>query len=91
MNKQEFINRVAETAGLSKNDAKNAVNAVLETITTEVANGQEVSFTGFGKFTSVNRAARTAKIPGTNTTVEVPATVVPKFKVGAVFKSAVQG
>lgn len=89
MNKAEFIDAVAAKAGLSKKDAKSAVDAVLETITETLVKKESVSFIGFGTFSTSERAARTAKVPNTDRTVEVPATTVAKFKVGKALKEAV--
>ncbi len=89
MNKAEFIDAVAAKAGLSKKDAKGAVDAVLETITETLVKKESVSFIGFGTFSTSERAARTAKVPNTDKTVEVPATTVAKFKVGKALKEAV--
>ena len=89
MNKAEFIDAVAAKAGLSKKDAKGAVDAVFETITEALVKKESVSFIGFGTFAVSERAARTAKVPGTDKTVEVPATTVAKFKVGKALKEAV--
>ncbi|OCL87115.1 DNA-binding protein HU [Aliarcobacter thereius] len=89
MNKAEFIDAVAAKAGLSKKDAKGAVDAVLETITEALVKRDSVSFIGFGTFSTAPRAARVAKVPGTDKTVNVPATTVAKFKVGKALKEAV--
>ena len=89
MNKAEFIDAVALKSGLSKKDAKSAVDAVLETITETLAKKDFVSFIGFGGFSTSARAARTAKVPGTDRTVEVAATTSVKFKVGKDLKLAV--
>ena len=91
MNKAEFIDAIAAKAGLSKKDAKGAVDAVLETITESLVKKDSVSFIGFGTFATADRAARTAKVPGTDRTVDVPATTVAKFKVGKALKEAVSG
>lgn len=89
MNKAEFIDAIAAKAGLSKKDSKGAVDAVLETITETLVKRETVSFIGFGTFSTAARAARTAKVPGTDKTVNVPATTVAKFKVGKALKEAV--
>lgn len=89
MNKAEFIDAVAAKAGLSKKDAKGAVDAALETITETLVKGDSVSFIGFGTFSTAARAARTAKVKGTDRTVNVAATTVAKFKVGKALKDAV--
>ncbi len=50
MTKSEFVDQVADRAGLSKKDAADAVDAVLETIEDALKRGSEVIFSGFGKF-----------------------------------------
>ena len=89
MNKVEFISRVAELSGTTKKDATVAVNAVLETITETLAKGETVAFVGFGAFNVKDRAARTATIPGTTKTVQVPASKAISFKAGSDLKKSV--
>jgi DNA-binding protein HU-beta len=89
MNKNEFTDAVAEKAGLTKKDAKNAVEACIDVITENLAKNEAITFLGFGTFTTVKREIRKARVPGTDKTVEVPATTVVKFKVGKNLKSAV--
>lgn len=91
MNKVEFIDAVAAKAGLSKKDAKGAVDAVLNTITESLVKKESVSFVGFGTFSVSERAARTAKVPGTDKTVQVEAKTVAKFKAGKLLKDIVAG
>ena len=89
MNKAKFIDAVAAKTGLSKKDAKGAVEAVLDTITEALVKKESVNFIEFGTFTTADRAARTARVPGTNKTVEVPAKTVAKFKASKALKDAV--
>ena len=89
MNKIEFISAISTKTGLTKKDAKGAVDAVLETITETLAKKDSVSFIGFGTFSTAPRAAREARVPGTDKTVKVAATTVAKFKVGKALKEAV--
>ena len=89
MKKAEFIEAVAKKAGVSKKDAQAVVDAAIETITEALKEGKSVSFIGFGSFSTVKRAARTARVPGTDKIVEVPATKAVKFKVGKQLKEAV--
>ena len=89
MNKAEFIDAVALKSGLSKKDAKSAVDAVLETITETLAKGETVAFVGFGAFNVKDRAARTATIPGTTKTVQVAASKAISFKAGKDLRSKV--
>jgi len=89
--KQEFVDAVADKAGMSKRDAGAAVEAVLETITSTLRKGDSVTFTGFGKFSTSARAARMGVNPRTGAKVMIPATTVPKFSSGSSLKSAVKG
>jgi DNA-binding protein HU-beta len=52
LTKQEFIDRVAQRAGLQRRDAQKAVDAFLDTVTDALTQGDEIAFTGFGKFTT---------------------------------------
>jgi len=89
MKKAEFIDAVAEKSGLSKKDANEALNAILDTITEALKEGQTVSFIGFGSFSTVEREAREARVPLTGKTVKIPARKAVKFKVGKSLKDTV--
>ena len=89
MNKAEFVDAVAEKSGLTKKDSKAAVDAVLDTLTEALAKKDSVAFIGFGTFSTASRAAREARVPGTDKTVKIAATTVAKFKVGKALKEAV--
>jgi DNA-binding protein HU-beta len=90
--KQEFVSAVAQRSGLSGRDAGKAVDAVLDTITDSLRRGEEVAFTGFGKFSTQHRAARMGVNPrNPSQKVEIPAATVPKFSAGSSLKQAVRG
>jgi DNA-binding protein HU-beta len=89
--KQDFVDAVADRAGMSKRDAATAVDAVLDTITGALKNGDSVTFTGFGKFSTSARAARMGVNPRTGQRVQIAATTVPKFSAGSALKAAVKG
>lgn len=91
MKKAEFVDNVASKAGLSKKDSEAAINAVLETLTEALSAKKSVSFIGFGTFSTTERAARKAKVPGTDRIVDVAATTAVKFKVGKQLKESVAG
>ena len=90
MTKQEFVEQVASKSGLSRSEASKAVDAVLDSITDALRSGQEVSFTGFGKFSASARKARQGVNPRTGEKVDIPATTVPKFSAGSQLKQAVK-
>ena len=58
MNKSQLVSAVASDSGLSKADSSRAIESLLDTVTRALKKGDEVSITGFGKFSVVNRAAR---------------------------------
>ena len=88
MNKTELIDAVAKSAGLSKKDATNAVNALTETITKTLKKKDKVQLVGFGTFEVGKRAARTGRNPQTGAEIKIKAAKVPKFKAGAALKDA---
>lgn len=88
MNKQDLISSVADSSGLSKSDAGKAVEAVFESITGALKNGDEVRLVGFGTFTVSKRKASTGRNPRTGETMEIKASTQPKFKAGKGLKDA---
>jgi DNA-binding protein HU-beta len=90
--KQQFVDNVAQKTGLSRKDASTAVDGVLDSITDALRSGEEVAFTGFGKFSVQNRAARMGVNPrNPGERVQIPASRVPKFSAGSQLKGAVKG
>lgn len=89
MSKSELVAVIAEKADLTKKQADAAVNAFIETVTDEVANGGKVALLGFGTFERGERSARTGRNPQTGKKLQIPASKVPKFKAGKAFKDAV--
>lgn len=83
MNKSEFINAVSEKSGLSKVDAKKAIEAFVETVSNELKEGGKVALLGFGSFSVTEKAARKGVNPKTKETIEIPARKSVKFKAGA--------
>jgi DNA-binding protein HU-beta len=88
MNKGELIDAISERLG-GRRSATEAVNAVLETIQSTVANGDRVAITGFGVFEKSERAARAGRNPATGAAIQVPASSVPRFRPGTGFKALV--
>jgi len=89
MTKAEFVAKVAEKTDLKKADAEKAVNAFLETVSETLKAGDKISFTGFGSFEVIDRAAREARNPQTGEKMQIKATKAPKFKAGKGLKDAV--
>ena len=72
MNKTEFINAVAEKSGLSKVDAKKAVEAFVETVSSELKEGGKVALLGFGSFSVAEKSARKGVNPKTKQAIGMP-------------------
>jgi len=89
--KQDFIDRIASKSDLSKRDAGKAVDAFLDTVTESLRRGDSITFTGFGKFSTADRAARMGVNPrNPGEKVHIPASTVPKFSAGSSLKQAVK-
>ena len=88
--KSEFVDKVASKSGLSKKDAGAAVDAVISSIEDSLKSGDEVSFTGFGKFHVADRGAREGRNPRTGETMTIAASRVPRFTAGSGLKKAVK-
>jgi DNA-binding protein HU-beta len=90
--KNEFVDQVAQKSGLQRRDAAKAVDAFLDSITDALRQGDDISFTGFGKFSVQQRAARQGVNPrNPGERVQIPASKVPKFSAGSQLKQAVRG
>ncbi len=83
MNKSELVNAMAAQSGLSKADAKKALEAFVATVANAMKEGDKVSLVGFGTFAVSQRAARKGVNPATQKPVEIPAKKVVRFKPGA--------
>lgn len=83
MNKTELIAKVAEGSGLSKVDARKAVEAMIESITSALKADDKVALIGFGTFSVSERPERQGINPATKETITIPAKKVVKFKAGA--------
>jgi DNA-binding protein HU-beta len=88
MNKQDLANHVADATGLARNDAARAIDVFLEAITDTLARGEEVRLVGFGSFIAGHRKASTGRNPRTGEPMNLPESVVPKFRVGRNLKDA---
>lgn len=83
MNKAELVDAIASEAGLSKADAKKALDAFVNTTTGALKKGDRISLIGFGSFSVSNRSARTGRNPQTGKEIQIAAKNVVKFKAGA--------
>lgn len=89
MTKGDVVDSVARKTGMTKKDAGEAVEAVLDVITSALRSGDSVTFTGFGKFSTSRRAERQGVNPRTGAPVTIRAANVPKFSAGSQLKASV--
>ena len=88
MNKTELIDNIAASAGISKADAKKALDATTEAIKNALVAGDKVQLVGFGTFSVTERPARQGINPRTKETITIEAKKVAKFKAGAELANA---
>lgn len=89
MNKAELIEKMADESGLSKADAKRALDAFVGTTTSALKKGGRVALVGFGSFSISERAARTGRNPQTGKEIKIAAKKVVRFKAGSELADAV--
>jgi DNA-binding protein HU-beta len=88
--KAEFVEKIAGEFD-SKKAAADAVDAVLNGIESSLVSGDDVNFTGFGKFSVAERGPRQGVNPRTGERITIAGGKVPKFSAGAGLKGKVKG
>jgi DNA-binding protein HU-beta len=83
MNKAELIDAIASESGLTKADAKKALDGFVTATASALKTGDRISLVGFGSFSVSNRAARTGRNPQTGKEIKIAAKNVVRFKAGA--------
>lgn len=89
LSKAELISSIADLSELTKADSTRALDAILQSIQTELSQGNDIRLTGFGTFCVKKREAREGRNPRTGKTIKIAATTLPKFKAGKNLKEAV--
>jgi DNA-binding protein HU-beta len=83
MNKAQLIDAIAAKAGLTKADAKKALDAFIDSTSEALKGGDRVALVGFGSFSVAKRSARTGRNPQTGKEIDIPAKTIVKFKPGS--------
>src|SRR5436189_5873981 len=91
VNKTQLIDALAARYEGNRKAAAAALDAVLDTITREVARGEKVAITGFGSFEKRIRPARMVRNPRTGERIKAKKTAIPKFTAGADLKAVISG
>lgn len=90
MTKTDIVDAIADKTDLPKTKSKDALEALLDTITETLQSGEKVTLTGFGTFRTYRRKSRMGRNPQTGERIKIPAATVPKFKAGKNLKEAVK-
>jgi DNA-binding protein HU-beta len=89
MNKSELVDAVAAKVPVSKKDTDAVISALVESVIEAVSSGDKVTLVGFGTFEARDRQAREGRNPQTGEKMTIPATRVPAFSAGKLFKDKV--
>jgi DNA-binding protein HU-beta len=89
VNKGELVDKVSEKASVTKKQADAVLTAAIDAIMEAVSGGDKVTLVGFGSFEPRERKAREGRNPKTGEAMEIPATKVPAFSAGKLFKEMV--
>ncbi|MEG5048593.1 HU family DNA-binding protein [Microcoleus sp. B4-C1] len=91
MNKGELVDAIVEKASVTKKQADAVLSAALEAIMEAVSGGDKVTLVGFGSWEVRDRKEREGRNPKTGEKMDIPATKVPAFSAGKLFKDSVSG
>ena len=89
MTKSELIDVVAERGGYSRKRAEQVVNAIFQSMEEALIRGDRIEIRGFGSFKTKHYAAYVGRNPKTGEPIDVPAKVLPVFKVGRALRDRV--
>jgi len=90
MNKTELVEKIAAGAGISKVDAKKALDATVAAVKDALVAGDKVALVGFGTFSVSERPAREGINPATKEKISIAAKKITKFKAGAELADALK-
>ncbi|AGF51147.1 DNA binding protein HU [Synechocystis sp. PCC 6803] len=95
MNKGELVHAVTDKAkeqlgeSITKKEVDAVISAAIDCIMEVVAEGEKVTLVGFGSFEARERKEREGRNPKTGDKMLIPATKVPAFSAGKMFKDKV--
>lgn len=89
MTKADLVERVAVEAELTKKDAEQLVEIVLDSISHSLNEGEKIELRGFGSFRIRERNSRKGRNPKTGAAVDIPAKRVAYFKPGKELKELI--
>ena len=90
LTKKDLVAELAQMLDLPMTQAEKFLNAYIETVTSNLKKGNEITLTGFGTFKQSKRSARKGRNPQTGAEINIPASTSVKFVVGKTLKDAVK-
>ena len=90
MNKSEFKKYISTKHSITQKEADNIIDMFTSSVTSALAEGNEVSLIGFGNFSVFEVTARAGRNPMTSEVIQIAAYKQPRFKVGQKLKDAVK-
>lgn len=90
MTKKELVSAIAEQTNITKKDTEIMINALVDAISEGLANGEEITISGFGKFLVRERGERTGRNPRTGETITIAPTKIPAFKPAKALKDSIK-
>lgn len=88
MNKSELVDAIAVNSGLTKADAKKALEGFITATSETLQKGDKIALVGFGSFSVTERSARKGKNPRTGEVIDIAAKKSVKFKAGSELSGA---
>ena len=89
MNKTELVDAIADSTDLSKSQASDVINSILDEVTVALSKGNRVALPGLGSFSLSERSARTGRNPQTGKEIQIPASKSVRFSPASALKKAV--
>jgi len=90
LTKKDLVAELAQMLDLPMTQAEKFLNAYIETVTSNLKKGNEITLTGFGTFKQSKRSARKGRNPQTGAEIDIAASTSVKFVVGKTLKDAVK-
>lgn len=89
MNRSELVSAIANNTGQTQTTVNDVLDALFQTVTEQISQGNKVSIPGWMAFERTNRAARQGRNPQTGETIQIPAGHSVKLSAGSKLKAAV--
>ena len=89
MNRSELVSAIANNTGQTQTTVNDVLDALFQTVTEQISQGNKVSIPGWGAFERTDRAARQGRNPQTGETIQIPAGHSVKLSAGSKLKAAV--